>query len=57
MVLGTAAVVQASPSAPQARQPAACAAATTVRTADGPVCGTVSHSVTEWLGIPTPRRR
>jgi para-nitrobenzyl esterase len=52
IVPGTAAVVQASPSAPQGGDPVACAAATTVRTADGPVCGTVSHSVTEWLGIP-----
>lgn len=52
LALGTAAAVQASPSAPSAPQAPSCAANTTVSTADGPVCGIVSNGVSEWLGIP-----
>src|SRR5580693_8487275 len=50
--VGTAASVQASPSAGTAAQTVACAAGTNVNTADGPVCGIVDNGVDEWLGIP-----
>jgi para-nitrobenzyl esterase len=50
--VGTAASVQASPSAGTAAQTVACAADTNVNTADGPVCGIVDNGVDEWLGIP-----
>jgi len=52
LAFGTTAAVQASPSAHAANQPVACATGTTVNTTDGPVCGIVNNSVTEWLGIP-----
>lgn len=35
-----------------AQQPTTCSAGTTVKTANGPVCGFVSNGLTEWLGIP-----
>jgi para-nitrobenzyl esterase len=52
LALGTTVAVQASTAARSASPAVACAANTTVRTTDGPVCGTVSNGVNEWLGIP-----
>jgi para-nitrobenzyl esterase len=52
LALGTLATVQASAAPSSAAQAVACASGTTVNTTNGPVCGIVSNSVTEWLGIP-----
>jgi para-nitrobenzyl esterase len=52
LIAGTVSFLQTTASA-QAGDPAvACAAGTTVTTADGPVCGIVVGGVTQWLGIP-----
>ena len=52
LVAGTVSVLQTTASARMGAPYASCAAGTTVTTADGPVCGTVSSGVAEWLGIP-----
>jgi para-nitrobenzyl esterase len=52
LVGGTVSVLQASASARPGAPDASCAAGTTVTTADGPVCGTVSSGTAEWLGVP-----
>jgi para-nitrobenzyl esterase len=51
LALGGGATVQASTPGAAPSQ-VACAAGTTVQTADGPVCGIVQNGVHEWLGIP-----
>jgi para-nitrobenzyl esterase len=45
-------VVLSARPADAAPTPAGCAAGTVVQTTDGPVCGIVSGSTDEWLGIP-----
>lgn len=51
LIAGTITILQTTASA-QASDPVACAAGTTVATADGPVCGIVGGGVSQWLGIP-----
>jgi para-nitrobenzyl esterase len=54
IVAGIAVAAAFAPSPARAVPTAAlsCAAGTTIKTADGPVCGIVTNGVDEWLGIP-----
>ena len=52
LAVSTGAAVNAAQVAPSAPEAVACAPGTGVVTTSGPICGIVSGSVSEWLGIP-----
>jgi para-nitrobenzyl esterase len=52
LIAGTISILQVTAKAQTSAPTVACAAGTTVTTADGPVCGIVQGGAAQWLGIP-----